>query len=78
MFVSNVLAVSKITTKQMMEESRRIRIENFNLRVLKDDGFVIFVERKSCWQTLARLFAIDWVFLDGTPVRLNQQIAPYV
>jgi hypothetical protein len=43
MFVANMIVVIISTISRMMEESRKIKVEQFNLRILKDYGFVLVI-----------------------------------
>jgi hypothetical protein len=49
MFLANMTVLSISTISGIMEESRRIRVERFNLRILKDSGFVMVIIWQSAW-----------------------------
>jgi hypothetical protein len=49
MFVANITVLIINTISNMMEESRRIKVEQFNLRILKDYGFVMVIVWQSGW-----------------------------
>jgi hypothetical protein len=49
MFVANMIVLIINTISNMMEESRKIKVEQFNLRILKDFGFVMVIVWQSGW-----------------------------
>jgi hypothetical protein len=55
MFAANVAVVIHITILGMMEENRRVQVEKFNFKKLKQKGYVMVIVAETIWQKLARL-----------------------
>ena len=71
MFVTNFVVIGISTISKLIEEYRKVKVEQFNLRILQDYGYVSKVVVQSVWQKLARLGQIEWAFFDGIPPRVN-------